>query len=230
MVGMRLSPTLALPLLAGFCLFNSGCAVLDGIQKQQVQRRQDKANAQLRAQALAEDAAFRTQAGWKKKTWRNEPLLARATPENVSVQIALGDQRGLLLVHGAIAMDFPVASGKPSHPTPAGSFAVRGKVKDYHSNLYGKIVDPAGVVLVSDADTRRDVVPEGACFTGAAMPYWMRLTDTGVGMHVGYVPGGRTASHGCIRLKSESASKLFQLVKTGTPVEIGETAPALASK
>ena len=58
------------------------------------------------------------------------------------------------------------------------------------------------------------------------MPYWMRLTDTGVGMHVGYVPG-RPASHGCIRLKLDSATEIFGLVKVGTPVVIAEDAPSL---
>ena len=56
------------------------------------------------------------------------------------------------------------------------------------------------------------------------MPYWMRLTDTGVGIHVGYVPG-RPASHGCIRLKRDTATQMFDVVKIGTPVVIAERAP-----
>ena len=62
------------------------------------------------------------------------------------------------------------------------------------------------------------------------MPYWMRLTDGGVGMHVGYVPGGRAASHGCIRLKKENAEEIFALVKIGTPVVVTDDLPALAVK
>ncbi|OJU98490.1 MAG: hypothetical protein BGO12_21935 [Verrucomicrobia bacterium 61-8] len=124
-------------------------------------------------------------------------------------------------------MDFPVATGKKSHPTPTGSFTIRAKEKDYHSNLYGKIFDATGVVLVEDADSRVNPVPEGAQFVGATMPYWMRLTDGGVGLHVGYVPG-HAASHGCVRLKDDTAKQLFELVKIGTPVTIAYEAPVMA--
>lgn len=153
-------------------------------------------------------------------------LMKQATPENVALEISLSEQRGFLLVRGAIAMDFPVATGKRSHPTPGGNFTVRGKQKDYASNLYGKIYDASGTMVVADADTRTDAVPEGGKFEGATMPYWMRLTDIGVGLHVGYVPG-RPASHGCIRLKRNVAAELFLLVKIGTPVTVADKAPAL---
>jgi lipoprotein-anchoring transpeptidase ErfK/SrfK len=43
---------------------------------------------------------------------------------------------------------------------------------------------------------------------------------------VGYVPG-RPASHGCIRLKGDTAKKLFELTKVGTPVVIAQQAPSL---
>lgn len=152
--------------------------------------------------------------------------MAVADSSNIAIEIDLSEQRGLLLVDGAIAMDFPVATGKRSHPTPEGDFTILGKQRDYASNLYGKIVDATGSVVVADADVRSDAVPEGGAFVGAPMPYWMRLTNTGVGMHVGYVPG-RPASHGCIRLKRSVAEELFALTVVGTPVTIAYTAPAL---
>lgn len=223
---MRSFPKLVPPLLAIVCLGLSGCSLMDDLKKGQTRAREDRATAELRTQARAEHAFHRSLAGWKKTTYRNKALLATATPENVSIEIALKEQRGLLLVNGAIAMDFPVASGKKTHPTPTGSYTIRAKEKDYASNLYGKIYDAAGTIVVEDADTREDAVPEGGRFEGATMPYWMRLTDSGVGLHVGYVPG-RPASHGCIRLKNDTASELFRLTKIGTPVVIAETAPAL---
>jgi hypothetical protein len=225
---VRLLKVFLLPLAAAFGTFG-GCAVVEDIQKRQAQAREERERAELRKLALAEHAVFRTASGWKRKTFRNKDLLAQATPENVSLEISLGEQRGFLLVRTAIAMDFPVATGKKSHPTPAGDFSVRGKEKNYSSNLYGKIYDAQNILLVSDADTRTDVVPEGGRFEGATMPYWMRLTDSGVGMHVGYVPG-RPASHGCIRLKRDSATQIFNLVKVGTPVVIAESAPSLSSE
>lgn len=152
--------------------------------------------------------------------------MAVASSENIAIEIDLSQQRGLLLVDGKIAMDFPVATGKRSHPTPEGSYTILGKQRDYASNLYGKIVDGSGNVVVKDADVRTDSVPEGGAFVGAPMPYWMRLTNSGVGMHVGYVPG-RPASHGCIRLKRSVAREIFELAAIGTPVTIAQTAPAL---
>ncbi len=196
-----------------------GCSTLDEMRKSSAQRASGKEAAAARKSASAEHQVFRSMGNWKKTTYRNKELLATANPENVSVEISLSEQRGFLLVNGAMAMDFPVATGKKSHPTPEGSFTVRAKQRDYSSNLYGKIFDATGVVVVTDADTRTDLVPEGGKFVGASMPCWMRLTDTGVGMHVGYVPG-HPASHGCIRLKRDNASELFELVKVGTPVVI----------
>jgi lipoprotein-anchoring transpeptidase ErfK/SrfK len=53
------------------------------------------------------------------------------------------------------------------------------------------------------------------------MPYWMRLTSYGIGMHAGVIPKpGETASHGCIRLPKELAPVLYDAVKVGTPVTI----------
>ena len=42
----------------------------------------------------------------------------------------------------------------------------------------------------------------------------MRLTDDGVGMHVGFLPG-YAASHGCIRMPSAAAEMFFNHVKVG---------------
>jgi hypothetical protein len=207
--------------------FFGGCAIVEDIKKSQADAREERARAELRKLALAEHEVFRAAGGWKKRTYRNQALLSQASSENVSLEIDLSEQRGILLVRTAIAMDFPVATGRKSHPTPAGDFAIRAKEKNYASNLYGKIYDAQNVLVVGDADVRSDLVPEGGRFEGATMPYWMRLTDSGVGMHVGYVPG-RPASHGCIRLKSDSASEIFELVKVGTPVVIAENAPSLA--
>jgi hypothetical protein len=221
---------LALPVLVVFCVFSSGCAVLDDMEKNQASAREKKANAALQQSARIEHTAWRDLGGWKKYTYRNKALLEQATPDNVSLEISLKEQRGLLLVRGAIAIDFPISSGKASHPTPPGSYTIRAKEKEYFSNLYGRIFDATGTVVVADADSRKDVASEGGKFEGAAMPYWMRLTDGGVGMHVGFVPGGRAASHGCIRLKKENASEIFALVKIGTPVVVTHDLPALAVK
>jgi L,D-transpeptidase catalytic domain len=223
---VRLLRIFPLALLAAFFALG-GCAIVEDIKTSQAKAREERERAELRKLALAEHAVFRGAGGWQKKTYRNQALLSQASSDNVSLEISLSEQRGFLLVRTAIAMDFPVATGRKSHPTPAGDFSIRAKEKNYASNLYGKIYDSTNILVVPDADMRSDMVPEGGRFEGATMPYWMRLTDSGVGLHVGYVPG-RPASHGCIRLKRDSATEIFELVKVGTPVVVAENAPSLA--
>ncbi len=114
-----------------------------------------------------------------------------------------------------------VASGLPSHPTPTGSFKILEKTLDKHSNLYGRIYNASGALVNGDADTRRDKIPPGGRFEGSYMKYWMRLTGSGVGMHVGPQPRpGYRASHGCIRLPEYMAERFFRNVSVGTPVTI----------
>jgi lipoprotein-anchoring transpeptidase ErfK/SrfK len=205
-------------LLAATFLF-PGCAVVEDTRQ-----RAEKAKVAKFNQAHAD---FRAQPGWRKQTYRNEELMAKATAQNTAVEIALREQRGILLVDGAVGMDFPVATGKASHPTPKGSYKILEKKEKHASNLYGRIVSSSGSTVVSDADTRDHGVPQGGRFVGAPMPYWMRMTTTGVGMHVGNVPGHRTASHGCIRLKKDTAVQLFSILDVGSPVTVDSFAPAL---
>jgi lipoprotein-anchoring transpeptidase ErfK/SrfK len=212
------APSRLAALFAAILLF-PGCAVVEDTRQRAEKQRVAKQN-----QA---HAAFRTQPGWRKQTFRNEELLAKAAAQNTAVEIALREQRGILLVDGAVAMDFPVATGKSSHPTPKGSYKILEKKEKHASNLYGRIVSGSGSTVVSDADTRDHGVPAGGRFVGAPMPYWMRMTTTGVGMHVGNVPGHRTASHGCIRLKKDTAMQLFSILDVGSPVTVDSFAPAL---
>ncbi len=204
-----------------------GCTMMEDAKHGSSTKAEQKRLAAQRDQAAVEHSLYRSVANWKKNTYQNKELLEAATPDRVALEISLNEQRGLLLVDGAIAMDFPVATGKKSHPTPAGSYTILAKEKHYASNLYGKIYDAEGTVVVADADTRTDPIPEGGKFEGASMPYWMRLTTTGVGLHVGYVPG-RPASHGCIRLRNDTAQKLFAHTKIGTPVVISGPMPSLS--
>lgn len=119
-----------------------------------------------------------------------------------------------------------VASGLKSHPTPVGHFAVMGKEKTKESNLYGKIYNAEGRVVVSDAKRGRHQVPAGGRFAGAKMPYYLRLTGDGVGLHAGPIPRpGHPASHGCIRLPGPLAERLFSQVPIGTPVTITGSGP-----
>lgn len=119
-----------------------------------------------------------------------------------------------------------VATGITSFPTPIGEFKVLEKVQDKVSNLYGKSYTTEGKLANSDFKIGRDLVPVGGRFEPAKMPYFMRLTGDGVGMHIGPIPRpGRRASHGCIRLPSKMAPIIYRNIALGTPVAIVGSGP-----
>lgn len=118
-----------------------------------------------------------------------------------------------------------IASGLPKYATPVGEFAVTEKVANKRSNLYGKIMK-GGRVIHSNARVGRESVPAGARFEGAHMPYFLRLTSDGIGLHAGPIPRpGQPASHGCIRVPSKLAPVLFEHVSHGTQVKIVGNGP-----
>jgi len=114
-----------------------------------------------------------------------------ATASVNHIVVSLVDQR-LYAYNGQQLVAWSnVSSGRPGHETPTGSFVVSEKDPDHHSSLYAN----------------------------ASMPYFMRLTDGGVGLHAGELPG-YPASHGCVRLPLGMARELYQHVESGTSVDI----------
>jgi lipoprotein-anchoring transpeptidase ErfK/SrfK len=114
-----------------------------------------------------------------------------------------------------------VATGLEGRSTRPGSYRITEKIVDKHSNKYGWIENEFGEVTDDDASPGDRLEP-GERYMPAPMPYWMRLTDYGIGMHVGNIPRpGEPASHGCIRMPKEFVPTLFDMVKVGTPVKIG---------
>lgn len=149
-------------------------------------------------------------------------VLEKATPENVSVSISLGKQRAFFFVGEEIAIDTPISSGKRAGMTPKGTFKITQKNKDHRSNIYGDFINPrTGQVVRSGVSTKIDSAPSGTVYRGAPMRWFMRLTDGGVGMHTGVLPG-YPASHGCIRLPDEIARLFFENAPSGTVVTIGD--------
>lgn len=138
-----------------------------------------------------------------------------------SITINLTEQKAYFYQGGKLAGVALVATGKEGFGTPAGTFKIMEKIVDKRSNLYGYMYDAAGNVVNYDADIRKDRVPPGGRFEGAPMPYWMRLTAGGVGMHQGPIPvPGSPASHGCIRVSKAVVQDFFAHVNVGTPVRI----------
>ena len=151
--------------------------------------------------------------------WKNDELLAATNSENAHIKINLASQRGFLMNGDEIVIDYPICSGTKSRPTPKGTFYIKEKIVNKSSNRYGKMYDVEGKVVHRDADSFKDAIPEGGWFMGAQMHYFMRLTDDGVGHHIGPVLR-HPASHACVRGPSKIVPIVYSKVKTGTKVEI----------
>jgi hypothetical protein len=151
--------------------------------------------------------------------WKNEELLARTDASNSHLKIDLKTQRGLLMNGEEVVIDYPICSGRKSHPTPPGTFYILEKIVDKSSNRYGRIYDAEGNLVNGDGDFLNDPIPEGGKFVGAPMRYWMRLTHDGIGHHIGPVKR-YPASHACIRGPSKTVPVVFSKVKPGTMVVV----------
>ena len=142
-------------------------------------------------------------------------------PDNSYVIVSLGKQRAYVKTGEQVYIDTPISSGKAGHSTPTGAFHVMEKDPDHRSSIYGDFVDRNGRVVRSGISAKIDSAPSGTHYIGAPMKWFCRLTDTGVGMHVGILPG-YAASHGCVRLPADIAPLIYQKVKVGTPVTVQE--------
>jgi hypothetical protein len=109
----------------------------------------------------------------------------------LQIIISIANQRVSLFDNGALIARSSVSTGTHGHPTPLGVFSVIGKQRWHRSNIY----------------------------SAAPMPYMQRITWSGIALHAGVVPG-YPASHGCIRLKTDFAIRLWHLTKRGTRVII----------
>jgi lipoprotein-anchoring transpeptidase ErfK/SrfK len=151
----------------------------------------------------------------------NQNLLKQATPDNTHIVVSIPKQRAYLMVGEEIAADAPISSGKRGHESPRGHMRVLEKDPNHHSSLYGDFVDRSGRVVRGGVSARIDSAPSGTHFAGAAMKWFLRLTEDGVGMHIGILPG-YPASHGCVRESVDGAKLFYDHVKVGTPVDVGD--------
>ncbi|MFZ9932097.1 MAG: L,D-transpeptidase family protein [Chthoniobacterales bacterium] len=136
-----------------------------------------------------------------------------------SITIDLREQQARFYKDGKLVGISLISSGREGYNTPTGTFTIMQKNKNHVSNLYGDYVDGGGNVMVANVGVKTDPKPEGAVFRGAPMPYFMRITSSGVGMHAGFLPGF-PASHGCIRMPERMAEIFFANVSHGTPVRV----------
>ncbi|MFA5901224.1 MAG: L,D-transpeptidase family protein, partial [Hyphomicrobium sp.] len=111
--------------------------------------------------------------------WKQKPRRARrAAPRNAEpneqiastlpkpsgplvIVVSINNQTVTVYDDGKQIAKSPISSGMNGHETPTGVFSILEKNRQHYSNLYG----------------------------GAPMPFMQRLTNSGVAMHAGDLPG-----------------------------------------
>jgi lipoprotein-anchoring transpeptidase ErfK/SrfK len=124
--------------------------------------------------------------------WRCTQLLLGngPSPEELRVEISLALQEAVVIKRGERVFSTECSTGRDGFATPSGRYVITDKQREHQSTIYK--------------------VP---------MPFFMRLSCRDFGMHAGVVPN-YPASHGCIRLPSAAARKLFAEIPVGTLVTI----------
>ena len=121
---------------------------------------------------------------------------------NREIVVSLEDRKLALVQDGQVVKVYSVAVGKPSTPSPEGTFAIEHRVANptYHHD--GKTIPPGPGNPVG---TR-----------------WMGLSIKGYGIHGTNEPKsiGKAASHGCIRMAKADLEELYPLVQVGDKVEL----------
>jgi lipoprotein-anchoring transpeptidase ErfK/SrfK len=128
------------------------------------------------------------------------PAIAPVRGDALRVLISIPQQKAYVFQAGALVATSPVSTGKPGHPTPSGTFRILQKKVHHRSSKY----------------------------SNAPMPYMQRLTDYGIALHAGRLPG-YPASHGCIRLPWGFARKLYNMTDHSTRVTITRKRPRSTS-
>lgn len=149
-------------------------------------------------------------------------ILNREAAGPVRIDVSLASSTAQLLsADGDLLAEMDVSPGLPGHPTPTGRFRITEKLPLKRSNLYGQFVcKDTREVVVARAWEHEGPRPDGTVYQGIAMPYWLRLTSDGVGMHVGGFNRGLPSSHGCIRCPEEGQTFFYERAKVGTPVTV----------
>jgi lipoprotein-anchoring transpeptidase ErfK/SrfK len=119
------------------------------------------------------------------------PAPAEAPKGRVRIVISLPTQRAYVFKDGELWDSSRVSTGKKGKRTPVGTNTILEKARYHRSNKY----------------------------SNAPMPYMQRITWGGVALHAGYVPG-YPASHGCIRLPSSFAKRLYKITNFSSVVVV----------
>jgi len=132
-------------------------------------------------------------------------LAAQANAQDAvkrAIVVSLEDHKLALVEEGQVKKVYTVAVGKPSTPSPVGTFTIERRVANPTYQHNGKIVPPG---------------PRNPVGTR-----WMGLSKHGYGIHGTNEPDsiGKSASHGCIRMAKADLEELYPLVAEGDTVEL----------
>jgi hypothetical protein len=118
------------------------------------------------------------------------------------IVVSLEDRKLALVEEGKVKKIYTVAVGKPSTPSPVGTFTIERRVMNPIYSHDGRTVPPG---LNNPVGSR-----------------WMGLSIRGYGIHGTDVPSsiGKAASHGCIRMAKNDLEELYPLVSMGDTVEL----------
>ena len=117
--------------------------------------------------------------------------LTARPPEPLVAVISIASQRMQVYGSNGTVAETKVSTGQSGFRTPSGIFSIIQRNRYHESNIY----------------------------SGAPMPFMQRITWSGIALHQGVVPG-YPASHGCIRLPGDFASRMWGLGRIGMRVVI----------
>jgi lipoprotein-anchoring transpeptidase ErfK/SrfK len=125
-----------------------------------------------------------------------------AASHKTVIVVSLEDHKLALVEDGQVKKVYPVAVGKPSTPSPVGTFTIERRVMNPTYSHDGRIVPPG---------------PNNPVGTR-----WMGLSVRGYGIHGTNAPSsiGKAASHGCIRMAKADLEELYPQVAVGDTVEL----------
>ncbi len=149
--------------------------------------------------------------------YKNNALYDAAVPGKNKVRISLSQQRAQLITPGGVAIDTPVCTGKPGKRTPARSYRVQEKIADKRSNIFGSTYYKGK--KVHGGDRRKYRGPRDK-YIGASLPYWMRMTGDGIGMHGSSYVHRNPRSNGCVRTPHHIIDDIYRKMTKGSKIEV----------
>ncbi|MFN5580193.1 MAG: L,D-transpeptidase [Akkermansiaceae bacterium] len=126
------------------------------------------------------------------------PVKKPNNPSAVKVHISTGAGKLYVTEGNEVLLASPIGVGTSASPTPKGNHRITSKTR--HRRRQGN---------------------PGA---GYPMTYWMSFHSAAYGMHWGFVKP-YPSTHGCVRLPLNTARKVFDMTRVGTPVNVATSQP-----